>query len=60
MRDYIRYFSYVVEFRHTVVRFMDCIDIYAMKLVKYHGLEILDSIFLRKHVEVAMASKTDV
>ena len=42
------------------MRFMDCTDIYAMKLVKYHGLEILDSIFLRKHVEVAMASKTDV
>ena len=30
----IRCVSYVVEIRDTVVRFMDCIYIYAMKFVK--------------------------
>ena len=34
---------------------MNCTYIYAMKLVKYHDLEILDSIFFREHVEAGMA-----
>ena len=42
--DCIRRVSYVVEIRDTVVHFMDCIYTYAMNLVKYNGLEILDSI----------------
>ena len=29
---------------------MNCIYIYAMKLVKYHDLEMLDYIFFREHV----------
>ena len=38
-----------------VVHFMDCIYIYAMNLVKYNGLEMLDSISFREHVEAGMA-----
>ena len=53
--DYIRCVSYVVEIRDTVVHFMDCIYIYVMNLVKYNGLEFLDSILSREHVEAGTA-----